>query len=631
MQTAVVAGPTGQEIFIDKYGRIKVLFPWDRQGKPDGRSSCWVRVAQIWAGKRWGAFFWPRAGHEVLVAFEEGDPDQPVVVGSLYNAANMPPFDLPSKAAGCGFKSCSVGGDPAQQFNSLVFHDQPGDEHVHVHSESHEVFTSESSRFRRTPGPQVEVVGSLFGLGSGGGGGMIEWPMAAGKLAHTEWAEHFSALFPGSQKYVFGNNHTATLLGETSSHTLGGAFTNIMVDAEDLLFGKLLEHMGPAGALIGGAGGRTTFTAGCNNNLTYSGPALSVTRGESFQYKTESFWTDVTPVGIGVKVLCLLISGAALAGDLCAALMAHTDEHGKQEIPEWATLIATGVSSGLLGLLIQLETKQAMAQAAQARADDAAHQAAQAAKLAAQIEQVSDAVQELAQTADHNLLSCASALTDMIAAEVATVTADVNDLASRTDIVLESDYSITANDLSFTSRKLPPHMGPTSITISAEGDATGTNGFLHLNGSKQALMQSGPAFVKTSTLAGTSKVNIGNASLGEITLQQGVPNLGPAILMNGVAQSLKLAVGPPGAGASIELSMKGISLKFLGWSLEIGPTGIAATVGTSSLNLMPGLAELKGGVVLSEAETMMQMTGNGQVSVQSSGILDLRGAMVMVN
>jgi hypothetical protein len=197
--------------------------------------------------------------------------------------------------------------------------------------------------------------------------------------------------------------------------------------------------------------------------------------------------------------------------------------------------------------------------------------------------------------------------------------------------VLESDYSITANNVSFTSRNPLPRMGPSSLTLSAEGDTTGTNGFLHLKGSKQALMQSGPAFVKTSTLAGTSKVNIGNASLGEITLQQGVPNLGPAILMNGITQSLKLAVGPPGAGASIELSMNGISLKFLGWSLEIGPTGIAATVGTSSLNLMPGLAELKGGVVLSEAQTMMQLTGNGQCSVKSSGILDLQGGIVMVN
>src|SRR5262249_7943489 len=85
-QTAVVVGPKGSEIFTDKFGRVKVQFFWDRQGKSDADSSCWVRVAQIWAGKRWGAFFIPRIGQEVVVAFEEGDPDEPIIVGSVYNA-----------------------------------------------------------------------------------------------------------------------------------------------------------------------------------------------------------------------------------------------------------------------------------------------------------------------------------------------------------------------------------------------------------------------------------------------------------------------------------------------------------------------------------------------------------------
>ena len=75
-QTATVTGPAGEEIWVDKYGRVKVQFHWDREGKMDANSSCWVRVAQVWAGKSWGAFFWPRIGHEVVVSFEEGDPDQ---------------------------------------------------------------------------------------------------------------------------------------------------------------------------------------------------------------------------------------------------------------------------------------------------------------------------------------------------------------------------------------------------------------------------------------------------------------------------------------------------------------------------------------------------------------------------
>src|SRR5467141_2286578 len=91
-QSAVVVGPAGEEIFTDKYGRVKVQFHWDRQGKYDEGSSCWVRVGQLWAGRRWGASFWPRVGQEVIVTFLEGDPDQPIIVGSVYNADQMPPY-----------------------------------------------------------------------------------------------------------------------------------------------------------------------------------------------------------------------------------------------------------------------------------------------------------------------------------------------------------------------------------------------------------------------------------------------------------------------------------------------------------------------------------------------------------
>ena len=174
VQTATVVGPEGQDIFVDKYGRVKVQFHWDRQGQKNADSSCWIRVAQFWAGPRWGAFFWPRIGHEVVISFAEGDPDQPVIVGNVYNAANMPPLPLPDHKESGGIKSCSVGEESAEKFNSVIFHDHPGDEHVHVHSESHEAVTSEGSKFHRTPGPQIEVCGTLpFGLGSGGGGGRV--------------------------------------------------------------------------------------------------------------------------------------------------------------------------------------------------------------------------------------------------------------------------------------------------------------------------------------------------------------------------------------------------------------------------------------------------------------------------
>jgi type VI secretion system secreted protein VgrG len=160
-QTAVVVGPLGSEIFVDKYGRVKVQFHWDREGKHDADSSCWVRVAQLWAGKGWGAFFWPRVGHEVVVAFEEGDPDQPIVVGSVYNAQNMPPLDLPADSMLGGIKSCIFTGNPGAHFNAVIFHDKPGHEYVQVHSEKHEMCNSETNRFHYVHRAQFNFHGTF--------------------------------------------------------------------------------------------------------------------------------------------------------------------------------------------------------------------------------------------------------------------------------------------------------------------------------------------------------------------------------------------------------------------------------------------------------------------------------------
>jgi type VI secretion system secreted protein VgrG len=136
-QTATVVGRPGDDVFTDKYGRIKVQFHWDREGKKDAASSCWVRVAQIWAGAGWGAFFWPRIDHEVVVVFEEGDPDQPLIVGSVYNAANMPPYPLPQRNKVDGIKSESVRGGANEHFNALLFFDETSHEHLALYSERH--------------------------------------------------------------------------------------------------------------------------------------------------------------------------------------------------------------------------------------------------------------------------------------------------------------------------------------------------------------------------------------------------------------------------------------------------------------------------------------------------------------
>ncbi|MDB5407383.1 MAG: hypothetical protein JWL84_2295 [Rhodospirillales bacterium] len=131
LQTATVTGPSGQEIFTDKYGRVQVIFHWDRQRS----SSCWIRVASSIAGKGWGVLHLPRIGQEVVVSFIEGDPDRPIVTGSVYNEDNMPPYTLPDNRAQSGFRSRSTLQGGAENFNELRFEDKKGEEQVYLHAE----------------------------------------------------------------------------------------------------------------------------------------------------------------------------------------------------------------------------------------------------------------------------------------------------------------------------------------------------------------------------------------------------------------------------------------------------------------------------------------------------------------
>ncbi len=138
-QSAVVVGPAGEEIFTDKYGRVKVQFHWDREGKKNQDSSCWVRVSYPWAGKNWGAIHIPRIGHEVLVDFLEGDPDQPIIIGRVYHAENMPPWALPGKAVISGIKSDSTKGGGG--YNEYSMDDTKGKELIRVHAQKDQDIT----------------------------------------------------------------------------------------------------------------------------------------------------------------------------------------------------------------------------------------------------------------------------------------------------------------------------------------------------------------------------------------------------------------------------------------------------------------------------------------------------------
>lgn len=275
-QTATVVGPVGEELFCDRYGRVKVQFHWDREGRKNLDSSCWVRVAQTWAGKGWGAFFWPRAGNEVVVAFEEGDPDQPIIVGSVYNAENMPPFPLPLRKELAGFKSASVRGFANQHFNGLVFVDGKGGEHLAIHSQRTMTFNSEldksfhsgRNKHEAVSGFSTQTIGSLPGGGGSGGGeddenwaleGNTKWhPFGyvgpAGTLgmqAVSVFGENLSVVTPLNRSFTFGSN-LAICLNPVAIATACGWKPPKLLDA----------------AMGSGLGGNATFVAGTNTTFT---------------------------------------------------------------------------------------------------------------------------------------------------------------------------------------------------------------------------------------------------------------------------------------------------------------------------------------------------------------------------
>uniref|UniRef100_UPI0005A68798 type VI secretion system tip protein TssI/VgrG n=1 Tax=Aeromonas popoffii TaxID=70856 RepID=UPI0005A68798 len=131
-QIAIVVGPEGEEIYCDEHGRVKLQFPWDRYGSSNDQSSCWVRVSQGWAGGQYGMMAIPRIGHEVIVSFLEGDPDQPIVTGRTFHATNRPPYELPANKTRTVLRTETHQGEG---FNELRFEDQAGQEEIYIHGQ----------------------------------------------------------------------------------------------------------------------------------------------------------------------------------------------------------------------------------------------------------------------------------------------------------------------------------------------------------------------------------------------------------------------------------------------------------------------------------------------------------------
>jgi type VI secretion system secreted protein VgrG len=249
VQTAAVVGPSGEEIYCDEYGRVKVQFHWDREGAKDDNSSCWIRVSHNMAGKQWGFVSIPRIGQEVVVDFLEGDPDRPLIVGSVYNAEQMPPYALPANQTQSGIKTRSSKGGSSSNFNEIRFEDKKGSEELYFHAEKDQNIIVENDR--------SEYVGNDRSL-------IVDRDKAEQVKRnksievtdnHTEQIGKNMALSVGSNlTETVGTNHSETV-GAMMQLTVGAAMTVSVGGLKSLTVGgRLSETVGLSRAeIVGGS------------------------------------------------------------------------------------------------------------------------------------------------------------------------------------------------------------------------------------------------------------------------------------------------------------------------------------------------------------------------------------------
>ncbi len=213
-QTAIVVGPAGDEIHTDQYGRVKVQFHWDRYGKKDQDSSCWIRVAHPWAGQNWGMIAIPRIGQEVIVEFLEGDPDRPIITGRVYNADQMPPYALPANMTQTGIKTRSTKGGGVANFNEIRFEDKKGAEQLYIHAEKNQDNVVEHDETTHVGGNETMTIGANCTIQVGG--------------KHTETITKDTVLTVTEGHYdttVKAGNQTTTVEAGTQATTVKGHIT----------------------------------------------------------------------------------------------------------------------------------------------------------------------------------------------------------------------------------------------------------------------------------------------------------------------------------------------------------------------------------------------------------------------
>ena len=350
-QTAVVVGPPGEEIFTDKYGRIKVQFHWDRDGKKDIDSSCWVRVGQIAAGRRWGGSFWPRIGQEVIVDFLEGDPDQPIVVGSVYNADQMPPYlgnGLDPKHKNdhnvMGVKSNTTPGGAG--FNEWRFDDTKDKEQVFIHAERNMDVRVKSDSMETVGGSKHLTVG---GEKDGKKFGDFEQLVYKDYDLYTRGRhEHLVGgdmhLTVGGEREGEPGDLVVVVKGRRYGHVEGKEFVQVDGFRAEKVGGD--QHLTVGGDQLEKVGMRHALEAGTEIHLK-AGTTFVIEAAARLSLKVGGNFIDISPAGISIQGTMVLINsgGAPASGSGSSPLSPGKAKEAKPVDPVAADDSKTGFKS----------------------------------------------------------------------------------------------------------------------------------------------------------------------------------------------------------------------------------------------------------------------------------------------
>ena len=297
-QTAVVVGPPGEKIFPDKYGRVKVQFHWDRQGQHNERSSCWVRVAQFAAGGGWGAIHIPRVGQEVVVAFEEGDPDRPLITGAVYNPGQMPPFKLPDKKMISGYRSNSYPGPDGGGNNEISVDDTKGKERMYLHAQYNQDTVVGHNRTASVKVNDSESVGNNQSVSIGGN--------------RTETVK-------GAENYTVSKDRLETVVGDRHLVVKSQMLEKVTSDRHVHVGGDHNEKVDGGVSLTVGTsyqektGVKHAVDSGQEIHLK-AGMKVILEAGVQLTIKGPGGFVDINPSGVTIQGTMVLINSGGAAG-----------------------------------------------------------------------------------------------------------------------------------------------------------------------------------------------------------------------------------------------------------------------------------------------------------------------------